>query len=265
MSAISVPDRASTWWADSVVPSARCGSSSDEQPLEAEHQRVVAPPLDRGLARGRASSSGERGVQRSAAGAVLRERGGGVLSVEHEGLAREFLGALQIVAGNRRGFGHGASFSHGKAVLGKGKRRAELLVQESAGHARRAPPLSMSPASGDGPGPWGTLGVDLLQHTDDRNGLARLCHPSPACAALASATRAASRSPAAARDERLARRPARTSSTAAATPSRRASQKERGTPVVVNKWASWCGPAGSSSPTSGTRRTSARARSSSSA
>ena len=28
-SAISVPERASTWWAESVVPSTRCGSSSE--------------------------------------------------------------------------------------------------------------------------------------------------------------------------------------------------------------------------------------------
>src|SRR5918995_2871338 len=47
----------------------------------------------------------------------------------------------------------------------------------------------MSPASSDGPGPWGTLGVDLLKHTDDQNGSIRLCHPSRRAPAR-SATRA---------------------------------------------------------------------------
>ena len=109
-----------------------------EQPLEAEDQRVVAPPLDGGLG-APVLDLVERRVERDAAGAVLRKRGARVLSFEHEGFTREFLGALQFVAGNRRGFSHGASFSHGKAVLSKGKRRAELLVEESAGYARRAP------------------------------------------------------------------------------------------------------------------------------
>ena len=115
----------------------------------------------------------QRGVERGAARAVLRERGGGVLSFEYERFAREFLGALQVIAGNRRGFGHGASFSHGKAVLGKGKRRAEPLVPESAGYARRAPPLSLSPARATGQVLEGTLGVNLLKHTDDQNGATR--------------------------------------------------------------------------------------------
>ena len=41
-SAISVPDRASTWWAFSVVPSARCGSSSESsrsRPSMSEYSR----------------------------------------------------------------------------------------------------------------------------------------------------------------------------------------------------------------------------------
>ena len=91
-----------------------------EQPLKPEDQRVVAPPLDGGLAAPLVDLL-QRGVERDAARAVLRERGGGVLSFEYERFTREFLGALQFFAGNRRGFGHGASFSHGKAVLSKGK------------------------------------------------------------------------------------------------------------------------------------------------
>ena len=123
------------------MPSARCGSSSDSsrsRPSISEKSRRHS--TDGSLRPLSISLSG--GVERGAAGAVLREGGGGVLSIEDKRFAREFLGALQFFAGHRRGFGHGASFSHGKAVLGKGKRRAELLVQESAGNANDAPPFS---------------------------------------------------------------------------------------------------------------------------
>ena len=65
----SVPESASTWCGFSSVPSARCGSSSRQQPLEAEQQRV---------ARARHSVEGtfaprvdlaQRGVERAPAGA----------------------------------------------------------------------------------------------------------------------------------------------------------------------------------------------------
>ena len=83
-----------------------------EQALEAQHQRELAPPLDRGL-----TAAGvqllQSGVERGAARTALRERDDRILAFEHEGLTREFLGALQFVAGNRRGIGHGASLSHG--------------------------------------------------------------------------------------------------------------------------------------------------------
>ena len=140
-SAISVPDRASTWCAERVVPSARCGSSSESsrsRPITSEKLRRHS--TDGSL---RPSSiSRQRGVEGGTACAVLRKGGGDVLPIEDKWFAREFLGALQFIAGHRRGFGHGASFSHGKAVLSKGNGRAELLVQESAGNARDAPPLS---------------------------------------------------------------------------------------------------------------------------
>ena len=65
-SAVSVPESASTWWADSTVPSTSVGSSSDEQALEPEQQRVAAPPLDRG----------RLGAARRARPARRRARGG---------------------------------------------------------------------------------------------------------------------------------------------------------------------------------------------
>ena len=91
-----------------------------QQPLQAHNQREVAPPVDGRLAAA-AVDLAQRGVEGGAACAVLRKGGSGVLPIEDKWFAREFLGALQFFAGHRRGFGHGASFSHGKAVLGKGK------------------------------------------------------------------------------------------------------------------------------------------------
>src|SRR5918995_2103603 len=111
-----------------------------QQPLQAQHQRELPPPLDRRLRAPRVELL-QRRVERGAARAVVRQRGSGVLPFENEGLSREFLGALQFTAGNRRGIGHGARFSHGKTFFGKGG-TYRVARQETAGYARDAPPLS---------------------------------------------------------------------------------------------------------------------------
>jgi hypothetical protein len=72
-----------------------------QQPLEAEDQRIVAAPLHRGLAAARVDLR-QRGVERGAPRRAARQRDGGVLAVEHQGLLCEALGALQVVAGDRR-------------------------------------------------------------------------------------------------------------------------------------------------------------------
>ena len=46
-SAVSVPDSASTWWADSTVAVRQVRLLLGQQPLEPEQQRKRAPPLDR--------------------------------------------------------------------------------------------------------------------------------------------------------------------------------------------------------------------------
>ena len=69
-SAIRVPDSASTWWADSVVPSARCGSSSASRRSRPEHQRELPPPLERRLARGPRRSPSARRRARAPARAL---------------------------------------------------------------------------------------------------------------------------------------------------------------------------------------------------
>ena len=66
ISAVSVPDSASTWCAESTVPSTSFGSSSDEQALEPEHQRVLLAPLDARLLEA-GLDLGERSVERTAA------------------------------------------------------------------------------------------------------------------------------------------------------------------------------------------------------
>ena len=44
-SAVSVPDSASTWWAESSVPSTRCGSSSESRRSRPSSSEQLAPPL----------------------------------------------------------------------------------------------------------------------------------------------------------------------------------------------------------------------------
>ena len=67
-SAVSVPDRASTWWAESTVPSASFGSSSESsrsRPSSSENSRRQA--VEGCLAFGSASSSRERLIERAPA------------------------------------------------------------------------------------------------------------------------------------------------------------------------------------------------------
>jgi thiol-disulfide isomerase/thioredoxin len=98
----------------------------------------------------------------------------------------------------------------------------------------------MSPASSDGPGPLGTLGVDLLKHTGRTDGvtatsaiLRDVRRLAPllvvlvlvGCGGDEAPTASSSSFLAGGREDFEAR-----------------IEKERGKPVVVNKWASWCGP-----------------------
>ena len=93
-SAVSVPDSASTWCAESTVPSASCGLVLGQQPLEAEQQRELAPPGRRGVLRLRVGVElCERLVERAPARGAGRERDGGVLAVVQETLAHELLRA----------------------------------------------------------------------------------------------------------------------------------------------------------------------------
>ena len=86
------PERASTWWALSVVPSARCGSSSASsrsRPSISEYSRRHSTDGSRGRRRSRPARRRARGGGRCPRRAPRR----GVLALVHEGLARELLGA----------------------------------------------------------------------------------------------------------------------------------------------------------------------------
>ena len=111
MSAISVPERASTWWADSSVPSARCGSSCGQEALEPEHQRVLALP-GHGRPLATRVDLGDRRVEGSPARRARGQHRGGVLPLEEEGLARELLGTREVGLRNRGGGDQGIGISH---------------------------------------------------------------------------------------------------------------------------------------------------------
>ena len=119
-SAVSVPDSASTWWAESTVPSTSLRLVLGEQALEPEQQRRSAGAT-RPTGTSRAGVElGERGVERAPRGRVrARARPSTVLALEHEGLAGERLCALDVAReseGTRpdrplRGFSHEGSES----------------------------------------------------------------------------------------------------------------------------------------------------------
>jgi hypothetical protein len=84
-----------------------------QQALEPEQERPVAAPADRRAVRA-GLELGEGGVERLAAGAAGGERGGDVLTLEHEGLSGEGLDPLDVVGGGgvRGRRGHWREFSH---------------------------------------------------------------------------------------------------------------------------------------------------------
>ena len=65
-SAVSVPDSASTWWAESTVPSTSLRLVLAEQPVEPEQQRPALAPADR-RDLGAGVELGQRGVERAPA------------------------------------------------------------------------------------------------------------------------------------------------------------------------------------------------------
>ena len=99
ISAARVPESASTWWAIELGAVGELRLLLGEQPLEPEHQRVVAAPLDRGRLAALVDL-GQGGVERAAPGGARRQVLG-LLALEQEGLARELAGALDVGARRR--------------------------------------------------------------------------------------------------------------------------------------------------------------------
>ena len=262
-SAVSVPDSASTWWAESTVPSTSAGSSWESRrssPSSSEQRRrqwvegTLAPSSSSASA---ASSARRRGVPG-------RERGRGVLAFEQEGLAGERSRPLEIV-GRWKGCdreGRCLRLSHegstnrrkGEVVWTAARLRAPgtaMGMASSGAPAREAPHIQAE--SGDGAERSATVYPDATvcrhpRRTRAGRGAGRRADARRAAAAvpapkrhfdLAKAERelagapAPLASPAHAGLEAAARRPERL-------PRRMASLK--GYPVVVNKWASWCVP-----------------------
>ena len=93
-SAVSVPESASTWCAESTVPSASLGSSSESSrssPSSSENSRRQA--VEGCLALGSSSSSASARSSARRRGVPGRERDGGVLALVQEALAHELLRA----------------------------------------------------------------------------------------------------------------------------------------------------------------------------
>ena len=94
-SAVSVPDSASTWWAESTVPSTSCGSSSLSSRSRPSSSENVRRHSTEGTARP-ASSSASAASSATRRGRARRERGRGVLALVDEGLARELRGPFEV-------------------------------------------------------------------------------------------------------------------------------------------------------------------------
>ena len=91
-SAVSVPDSASTWWAERTVPSTSCGSSSESSRSSPSSSENSPPPLDRRLL-GAGLDLAQRGVERATARGTGREGVVERLTFIDEALTREQLRA----------------------------------------------------------------------------------------------------------------------------------------------------------------------------
>ena len=102
-SAVSVPDSASTWWAESTVPSASFGSSSEStrsSPSSRENLRRHA--VEGPLAFGSSASSASAVVERPPARGAGSEGDGRVLTLVQKALVHELLRASDL-AGSWKG------------------------------------------------------------------------------------------------------------------------------------------------------------------
>ena len=151
-----------------------------EQPLEAEHQRIGAPPLDRGLARGRPPSRrarprGRRGARCPARAPAPASSPGSTKLSRANSSARE----RTSPANGASARAELVSATFGVLVMGKGPEPSW------PSGSQRGPPVvpgaQESPASVGRAGPMRTVGVALLQHTNAEMGLPsfRRCAASP--------------------------------------------------------------------------------------
>ena len=110
-----------------------------EQPLEPEHQRVVAPPLDRRLVAA-GVDLGEGGVQRARRAVPGGERRPGVLAVEHEGSRANSSARFRSSPETGEASPTERAVSHVGRSLDKGG-RAELSPRRRGPRGQRGPPV----------------------------------------------------------------------------------------------------------------------------
>ena len=140
-----------------------------EQPLEAEHQRIGAPPLDRRLA-ATGVQLRYRVVERRAARACRARAPDAGSSPGSTKLSRANSSARERTSPETGASAKAELVSATFGVLVMGRDGAELACLGSQRGPPVVPVARESHASGEPAGPMGTVGVDLLQHTNRRNG-----------------------------------------------------------------------------------------------
>ena len=267
VSAISVPESASTWCADSTVPSTRCGSSSDSTRSSPSDQRVVAPPLPRTARRGRRRARPARRRARRGGPCPRRARSRRPRLRARTARARTPRRAARSSPETGAVFDHRASFSHGWASLfretdGPGNAPRRISVPPLVSRVRPSySPLSYVPSGERAESIRNCRRTYIVAHGGPIAAALAFCHPgrmrrrpgprlrAALLAGCSSSEPGKSASTRRLREARRAPPPARRALSPAERAARRRAgafderiAKLRGHPVVVNTWASWCGP-----------------------
>ena len=263
-SAVSVPESASTWWAESTVPSTSAGSSWESRRSRPEQQRPAAAPVRRGHLGALVELGQRRSRARRGAGCRARAR-----SRRSSPSSRK--GSRANEAARSRSSEDGRDATARVAVSGSAMKARQIDVREKS----RGPPRDF-----EQPGPqwggvvWSACPGSTPYSSRVQRRLRPICHRMSRCdglrpfspglrwsrcsssgcarraaetAAPAEARTSTSPRPSASWPARPRRWPRCTTSPRSCSPAVRTAFRKRlaalkGYPVVVNKWASWCAP-----------------------